>query len=34
MRRVLGDPTAIYTWLLVTVAGLVAALVAGQGCWR
>ena len=30
MRRVRGDPTAIYTWLLVTLAGVVAALVTGQ----
>jgi hypothetical protein len=29
-RRVLGDPIAIYTWLLVTLAGVVAALVTGQ----
>jgi hypothetical protein len=30
VRRVLGDPIAIYTWLLVTLVGLVAAVVAGR----
>ena len=30
MRRVLDDPVAIYTWLLVTLAGVVAMLVVGQ----
>jgi hypothetical protein len=30
VRRVLDDPVAIYTWLLVTLAGVVAMLVVGQ----
>ena len=33
MRRVLGDPAAVYLWLALTLAGLVAALVAGNAVW-
>jgi hypothetical protein len=30
VRRVLGDPAALYTWLLVTLAGAVAAIAIGH----
>jgi hypothetical protein len=33
MRRVLGDPAAVHRWLALTLAGLVAALVAGNAGW-
>jgi hypothetical protein len=33
VRRVLGDPAAVYLWLALTCAGLVAALVAGNAVW-
>ena len=33
VRRVLGDPAAVYLWLALTFAGLVAALVAGNAVW-
>jgi hypothetical protein len=32
VRRLLGDP-AVCTWLLVTLAGVVAALVVGDPVW-
>lgn len=33
VRRLLGDPAAVCTWLLVTLAGVVAALVVGDPVW-
>jgi hypothetical protein len=33
VRRVLGDPAAVYLWLALTAAGLVGALVAGSAVW-
>ena len=33
VRRVLGAPAAVYLWLTVTLAGVVAAVVAGQAVW-
>jgi hypothetical protein len=33
VRRVLGDPAAVYLWLAATLAGLVAALVLGHAAW-
>jgi hypothetical protein len=33
VRRVLGAPATVYLWLAVTLAGVVAAVVAGQAVW-
>ena len=33
VRRVLGEPAAVYLWLALTAVGLVAALVAGSPFW-
>ena len=33
VRRVLGAPAAVYLWLAVTLAGVVAAVVAGEAVW-
>ena len=33
MRRVLGDPAAVHLWLALTLAALVAAVVAGNAVW-
>ena len=33
VRRVLGDPAGLYTWLLVTLAGVVAAIAIGRAVW-
>ena len=33
MRRPLNYPAAIYVWLAVTIAGVVAALAVGRAAW-
>jgi hypothetical protein len=33
VRRLLGDPAAVYLWLVATLAGLVAGVVAGHAEW-
>ena len=33
VRRVLRDPAAIYLWLAVTLAGVLAAVVVGHAVW-
>jgi hypothetical protein len=33
VRRVLGEPAAVYLWLALTAVGLVAAVLAGSPWW-
>jgi hypothetical protein len=33
VRRVLGDPAAVCSWLAATLAGVVAAVVVGHAAW-
>jgi hypothetical protein len=33
MRRIFDDRAAVYTWLLVTVAGVVVMLITGRPAW-
>jgi hypothetical protein len=33
VRRILGDPASVGLWLVLTLAGLVAAFVVGHTVW-